>query len=110
MAPKAVQAKRQKESKEKPRSKARKLKKNSWNEDQTFIFAIVLSRLERRDKLWALVLETLALKKSANERVFRKILEKFEDSVAKKGKYVKDENYMFTADQLRAKYNWFKQE
>ena len=67
MAPKAVQAKHQKESKDKPRSKAKKLKKNTWNEDQTFIFATALSCLEGRDKPWALVLETLALKKSANE-------------------------------------------
>ena len=75
MAPKAVQAKRQKESKDKPRSKAKKVKKNTWNKDQTFIFATVLSCLEGRDTPWALVLETLALKKSANESVSRKILE-----------------------------------
>ena len=55
-------------------------------------------------------LETIALKKSANESVFRKILEKFEDVLEKEGKYVKDENYLFTVDQLRAKYRWLKQE
>ena len=110
MAPKAVQGKRQKESKDKPRSKAKKLKKNTWNEDQTFIFAIVLSCLEGRDKPGALFLETLALKESANESAFRKILEEFEDALEKEGKYVEDENYLFTVGQLRAKYKWLKQE
>ena len=70
MVPKAVQAEHQKESKDKPRSKAKELKKNTWNEDQTFIIATVLSCLEGRDKPWALVLETLALKKSANKKCF----------------------------------------
>ena len=80
MAPKAVQAKYQKESKVKPQNKAKKPKKNTWNEDQTFTFATVLSCLEGRDKPWALVLETLALKQSANESAFRKILEEFDDA------------------------------
>ena len=110
MVPKAVQAEHQKESKDKPRSKVKELKKNTWNEDQTFIIATVLSCLEGRDKPWALVLETLALKKSANENVFRKILEEFEDALEKEGKYVEDENYLFTFDQLRAKYKCLKQE
>ena len=66
--------------------------------------------LEGRDKPWALVLETLALKKSANESVFRKILEEFEDALEKEGKYVKDEYYLFTVNQLRVKYKWLKQE
>ena len=110
MVPKAFQAERQKESKDKPRSKAKKLKKNTWNEDQTFSFATVLSCLGGRDKPWALVLETLALKKSANENVLRKILEEFEDALEKEGKYAEDENYLFTVDQLKAKYKWLKQE
>ncbi|XP_068739215.1 uncharacterized protein [Montipora capricornis] len=110
MAPKAVQSKRQKESKDKPRSKEKKLKENTWNKGQTFIFATVFSCLEGRDKPWALVLETLALKKSANESVFRKILEEFEDALEKEGKYVEDENYLFTVDQLRVNYKWLKHE
>lgn len=91
-------------------AKRKKLKKNTWNEDQTFIFATVLSCLEGRDKLWTLVLETLVLKKGAIESVFRKILEEFKDGLGKEGKYVEDENYLFTGDQLRAKYKWLKQE
>ena len=43
-------------------------------------------------------------------KVFRKILEEFEDALEKEGKYVEDENYLFTVDQLRAKYKWLKQE
>ena len=51
MAPKTVQAKRHKDLKDNlPQRKAKKLKKNTWNEDQTFIFATVLSCLEGRDK------------------------------------------------------------
>ena len=61
----------------------------------------MLSCLEGKDNPWALVLETLALKRSANESVFRKIIEEFEDALEKEGKNVEDENYLFTVDQLR---------
>ena len=70
----------------------------------------MLSCLEGRDKPWALVIETLALKKSANESVFRKILEEFKDALEKEGKYVEDENYLFTVNQLKAKYKWLQLE
>ena len=88
MAPKAVQAKLQNGSKDKPRSKAKKRKKNTWNEGQTLIFVTVLPFLEGTDNPWALVLETFALKKSANESDFRKILEEFEDVLGKEGKFI----------------------
>ena len=61
------------------------LKKNKWTENKVFIFATILSSLEARDKPWAIVLETLALKKTANESIFTKILEEFEDVLANEG-------------------------
>lgn len=83
------------------RKAGKKLKRNTWKENEVFLFATVLSSLEERDKLWAFIPETLALKKTANERIFIKILEEFDDILAKKGKE-KDENYQFTVAQLRA--------
>ena len=91
------------------RKAGKKLKKNTWKENEVFLFATVLSSLEDRDKPWAFILETLALKKTANERIFIKILEEFDDVLAKEGKE-KDENYQFTVAQLRAKYKWLKKE
>ena len=88
--------------------KARKtLKKTKWTENEVFIFATVLSSLEARDKPWAIVLETLALKKTANESIFTKILEEFEDVLANEGA---DDNYQFNVSQLRAKYKWLRKE
>ena len=63
--------------------------------------------MEGRDKPWALILETLTLKKTANESIFRKILEEFDDALGKEGK---DENYRLNLSQLRAKYKWLKKE
>ena len=53
------------------------------------------------------MLETLALKKTANESIFTKILEEFEDVLANEGA---DDNYQFNVPQLRAKYKWLKKE
>ena len=39
-----------------------------------------------------------------------RVLEEFEDALEREGKYVEDENYLFTVDQLRAKYKWLKKE
>jgi len=89
------------------RKTRKKPRKNTWKENEVFLFATVLSSLEGRDKPWALILETLALKKTANESIFREILEEFDDLLAKEGK---DENYRFNVAQLRVKYKWFKKE
>ena len=63
-----------------------------------------MSSLEARDKPWAIVLETLALKKTRT-KVF--LLEEFEDVLANEGA---DDNYQFNVPQLRAKYKWLKKE
>ena len=89
------------------RKAGKKPRKNTWKENEVFLFATVLSSLEDRDKPWALILETLALRKTANESIFRKILEEFDDVLVKEGK---DENYRFNVAQLKAKYKWLKKE
>ena len=50
-------------------------KNKSWQEEEVNTFVSVLTSNEERDTPWALTLETMALKKSSNEAVFRKILE-----------------------------------
>lgn len=53
---------------------AKCLKKNKMcSEEELTTFAHVLASNEERDKPWALALETMALKKSSNEKVFGKI-------------------------------------
>ena len=91
------------------RKAGKKLKENMWKENEVFLFPTVLSPLEERDKPWAFILETLALKKTANERIFIKILEEFDDVLAKEGKE-KDENYRFTVVELKAKYKCLKKD
>ena len=55
----------------KKKVKRSKMQKNKpWTDKQTSIFAAVLSSTESQDKPFALVLETMALKKIANESVF----------------------------------------
>ena len=87
--------------------KSAKQKNRSWSEQELNVFASVLSSNDKRDRLWALTLETMALKKTANENVFEKIREEFKDSLAgEEGSDV----YPFSIDQLRRKYKWLKNE
>lgn len=66
------------------------------------------TRVKRqKDSPWAVTLETMALKKTANENVFEKIREEFKDSLA--GEDGSDV-YPFSIDQLRRKYKWLKNE
>ena len=90
------------------RSKTQKNK--SWTDKQTNIFAAVLSSTESRDKPFALFLETMVLKKMANESVFNNVREEFEDMLVAKGITPASEDYSFTIDQLRPKYNWLKKQ
>ena len=60
----------------------------------------MLSSTEIRDKPFALVLETMALKKTANESVFNNVREEeFEDMLVAEGITAASENYSFTVDQ-----------
>ena len=81
-------------SKAAKREAGKKSKKNMWKE---FLLPFCPS--------WALILETLDPKKTANGSIFRKILEEFDDVVAKEGK---EENYQFNVAQLRSKYKSLK--
>ena len=75
-------------------------KNESWQEEEVNTFVSVLtSSNEERDTPWALTLETMVLKKSSNEAVFRKILEEL---------WCPDSSG-FAIDQLRRKYKWLKQ-
>ena len=85
-----------------PKKKAKSSKtqkKKPWTDKQTNIFAAVLSSTESRDKPFALVLETMALKKTANESVFNNVREEFEDMLVAEGITAASENYSFTVDQ-----------
>ena len=70
-------------SKNAKRKAGKQSKTNMCEENRVFLFATVLSSLEGRDKDCTLILETLALKKTANKSIFRKIVEEFYDVVAK---------------------------
>ena len=85
-------------------------KKKPWTDKQTKIFAAVLSSTESREKPFALVLETMALKKTANESVFNNVREEFEDMLVDKSITTALEEYSFTIDQLRQKYKWLKKQ
>ena len=50
-------------------------KNKPWTDKQISIFAAVLLSTENRDKPFAFVLETMALKKTANESVFNNVRE-----------------------------------
>ena len=97
------------ENKMAPKRKVKhsKMHKNKpWTDKQTKIFAAVLSSTESRDKPFALILETMALKKMANESVFNNVREEFEDMLVAKGTTAASEDYSFTIDQLPQKFKW----
>ena len=90
----------------KKKVKRSKTQKNKpWTDKQTNIFAAVLSSTESRDKPFALVLETMALKKTANESVFNNVREEFEDMLVAEGITAASEDYSFTIDQVRQNAN-----
>ena len=92
-----------KKSAKSAKNKAKCSKKNkTWSEEELTTFAHVLASNEERDKPWALVLETMALKKSSNEKVFGKILAELKEEL--------NNECVENLDQLRQKYKWFKQE
>ena len=69
------------------------------------IYAHVLANKDTAERSWLYQLENYALKKHANEELFRKIRGEFEEALAEDSVA-----YRFTIDQLRAKYKWFKKE
>ena len=70
----------------------------------------MLASTESRDKPFALVLETMALMKTANESVFNNVREEFKDMLLAEGINAASEDYSFTIDQLRQKYKWLKKQ
>jgi hypothetical protein len=68
-------AKQNKVDKEKKiQTNSNNLKNKSWTEEEVNVFVSVLALNEEMDTPWALMLETMVLKKSSNKAVFRKIL------------------------------------
>ena len=60
----------------KKKVKHSKMQKNKpWTDKQTNSFAAVLSSTESRDKPFALILETMDLKTTANEPIFNDVRE-----------------------------------
>lgn len=53
------------------------------------------------------VVETLALKKTANERILSKIGEELDDKLLAERISSTKEDYSFTTEQLRTKLKWF---
>ena len=81
-------------------------KKNKvWTDEEMNLYARVLANTDTREHSWLYQLENYALKKHANEELFIKIQEEFEDASEEDSV-----EYRFTIDQLRTKYKWFKKE
>lgn len=89
-------AERKRSSKKGSEKRIGKRKNKSWSDEELTAFARVLSSSDDRDKPWAFLLETMALKKSSNEKVFEKIKQEL--------------NVEIEVEQLRRKYKWFKTE
>ncbi|XP_031574642.1 uncharacterized protein LOC116308376 [Actinia tenebrosa] len=86
-----------------------------WSEQQTDLFAAVLSLRSSKDgeqSSWAEELENLAVKKSSNEKLFREIQTSLEEELVKIDQSFRDndEEATFSVPQLRAKYKWLKRE
>ncbi|KXJ14536.1 uncharacterized protein LOC110238760 [Exaiptasia diaphana] len=86
-----------------------------WTEEQTDLFAAVLSLKHCRNGeeiSWSEELENLAVKKSSNEHVFKEVQEQLEVELVKVDQSHRDpgEEATFSIPQLRAKYKWMKRE
>lgn len=86
-----------------------------WSDEQTELFAAVLSLRYSKDgeeSSLAVELENLAVKKSSNEKLFREIQANLEDELIKIDQSFRDndEEATFSVPQLRAKYKWLKRE
>ena len=90
-----------KKLKDLPKNKRNKI----WSDEEMNIYAHVLANTDTAECSCLYQLENYALKKHANEELFRKIREEFEEALAEDSVACR-----FTIDQLRAKYKWFKKE
>lgn len=90
-----------KKLKDLPENKRNKI----WSDEEMNIYAHVLANTDTAERSWLYQLENYALKKHANEELFRNIREEFEEALPEDSV-----EYRFTIDKLRAKYKWFKKE
>ena len=84
-------------------NKKGKPKKNIvWSKEEATEYAEVLTAYDNKDRLWLYQLENCAMKKQANEELFREIKLKLKDA------FQEDDEEKFTVDRMRAKFNWLK--
>lgn len=83
------------------RKAGKKLKRNTWKENEVLPFCHRFVFFRRERQTLGIYSRNVSPEEDCNERIFIKILEEFDDILAKKGKE-KDENYQFTVAQLRA--------
>ena len=74
-----------------------------WTEDEVTTYANLLCSTDNAERSWVYQIENYALKKSANEELFRRIKLDFDITMG----YEEGEE-TFTIEQLRAKFKWFK--
>ena len=81
-------------------------KKNKvWTDEEMNLYARVLANTDTQEHSWLYQLENYLVKRHANEELFIKIQEEFEDASEEDSV-----EYRFTIDQLRTKYKWCKKE
>lgn len=93
-------------SRSKSRNTASKQTKNKvWTEDEVTTYANVLCSTDNAERSWLYQIENYALKKSANEELFRRIKEDFDIAMG-----YEEGDEKFTIEKLRAKFKWFKKQ
>ena len=83
-----------------PKKQAKGCKNIAWTEKHIKLFSSVLASTERRGKPFVCMLETLALKKSANESVFSNVRGEFEDVLVAEHISAASNDNTFTIEQL----------
>ena len=84
---------------------SKQTKNKVWTEEEVTTYANVLCSTDNAERSWLYQIENYALKKSANEELFRRIKDDFDIAM---GHEEGDET--FTTEKLRAKFKWFKRQ
>ena len=103
MAPKR-KASNQSKLRKNTSNNSKQTKNKVWTENEVTTYANVLCSTDNAERSWLYQIENYALKKSANEELFRRIKEDFDIAMG----YEDDET--FTIEKLRAKFKWFKKQ
>ncbi len=84
---------------------SKQTKNKVWTEDEVTTYANVLCSTDNAERSWLFQIENYALKKSANEELFRRIKEDFDITMG-----YEEGDETFTIEKLRAKFKWFKKQ